>query len=87
MSQISYHFNMKTMTVANLKSQFSYVLEELRHGEEILIEYGKKHEKLGVIVPYEKYNPQKRNIGILGSDSSFKINKDFKMTTEELLSL
>lgn len=77
---------MKTMTVANLKSKFSLVLDDLRRGEEIVIEYGKSHEKLGVIVPYKKYNPVQRKIGIL-KKASFEMKEDFKMTEEELLSL
>ena len=77
---------MKTMTVGNLKTKFSAVLNDLRHGEEIVIEYGKTHEKLGVIIPYSKYKPIKRKIGIL-KDASFKMTDDYKMTDEELLSL
>ncbi|MCK5154908.1 MAG: type II toxin-antitoxin system Phd/YefM family antitoxin [Spirochaetales bacterium] len=78
---------MRTMTVANLKSQFSSVLNDLRHGEKIIIEYGKSHEKLGVIIPYNEYKPKKRKIGILGSNASFTMKDDFKMTDEELVSL
>lgn len=75
------------MTVANLKSQFSSVINDLRHGKEITIEYGKCHQKLGVIIPYEKYKPTKRKIGILDNKASFEIKENFKITDEELLSL
>lgn len=75
------------MTVAHLKSQFSNVIDDLRRGEEITIEYGKRHQKIGVIVPYEKYKPLKRKIGILDNKASFKMQKNFKITDEELLSL
>lgn len=77
---------MKTMTVAKLKSNFSSVLNDLRNGEEITIEYGKAHKKLGVIIPYEKYKPKKRNVGLL-KNTSFKIKSDFKISAEDLLNL
>lgn len=78
---------MKTMTVANFKAQFSAVIDGLHHGEEVLIEYGKAHRKLGVIIPYEKYKPIKRKIGILKHKSNFEICNDFKISDDELLSL
>ena len=74
------------MTVANLKAHFSSILKSLKKGEEIIIEYGKKHEKLGVIIPYKKYKPKKRKIGILPG-ASFEMSKNFKITTEEFISL
>ena len=78
---------MKTMTGANLKAQFSSGIEDIRNGEEVLIEYGKRHQKLGVIVPYNKYKPIKRKTGLLGKNASFKINGNFKISDDELLSL
>jgi len=78
---------MKTLTVGKLKSQFSSIVKDLRNGKEITIEYGKNHQKLGVIIPYSKYKMKKRKIGILDGKASFKIKDNFKMTTEELLSL
>ena len=78
---------MKSLTVANLKSQFSTILEDLRQGKEITIEYGKSHEKIGVIVPYKKYKPAKRKVGILENKASCEIVGDFKITDEDLLSL
>jgi antitoxin (DNA-binding transcriptional repressor) of toxin-antitoxin stability system len=78
---------MKTLTVADLKSGFSGVINDIRNGEDILIEYGKKHEKIGVIIPYSKYLIQKRKTGILKGKCSYKIEPDFKISDEELLSL
>ncbi len=78
---------MKTLTVANLKADFSNVMDEVRRGEEIIIEYGKKREKVAVIIPYRKYNIKKRKLGILKGKASFSAGEDFKMTDEELLSL
>lgn len=43
---IKYHLIMKILTVGNLKAQFSQVIEDIKHGEEITIAYGKKHQKL-----------------------------------------
>lgn len=78
---------MKTMTVALLKSQFSHVIEGLIDGEEYLIEYGKGHKKLGVIIPYKKHAQKKRKLGLVEGKATYSINGDFKITSEELSSL
>ena len=74
---------MKSMTVALLKAQFSEVIQSLRRGEEFTIEFGKNHEKLGVIIPYAKFKPTKRKIGMLEGKAGFKFVGNFKMTDEE----
>jgi len=78
---------MKTLTVANLKAQFSKVIKNLNNGQEIMIEYGKSHKKIGIIVPYKKYKTAKRKIGILQNKASYQIMDDFKISSKELLSL
>lgn len=75
---------MKTMTVAKLKARFSAVLDDVRAGEEIVIEYGKSHKKIGVIVPYDKYCPPQRNIGLREGKASVVIKKDFKIVDKDL---
>ncbi len=78
---------MKTFTIGKLKANLSQILKKISDGEEITIEYGKKHEKLAVIIPYKKYKPTKRKIGILKGKASYKIIDNFKITDKELLSL
>lgn len=80
---------MKTLSVADLKSQFSSVITDLRNGKEVAITYGRNQEPLATIVPQSK---------IMAPDYSIKLgdlkNKgwsyaihDFEMTNEELLGL
>jgi antitoxin (DNA-binding transcriptional repressor) of toxin-antitoxin stability system len=78
---------MKTLTVGKLKANFSQILEFIKNGEEITIEFGKKHEKIAVIIPYKNYKGKNRKVGILKGKASFKMNDDFKMTDEEFFSL
>lgn len=77
---------MKTLTVGKFKAHFSNVIEDIRNGNEVIIEYGKKHEKLAVIIPYKKYN-KKRKLGILKNKASFEIINNLKITDAELISL
>ena len=49
---------MKVMSVGELKPQFSSVLNNIKTGEEIIVSYGRKKEKVAVIIPYEKYKKQ-----------------------------
>lgn len=78
---------MKTINVANIKADFSAVIDDLKKGDDIVIEYGKRHEKFAVIVPYKKCKKNSRKIGILKWKASFKMNAGFKMSAEDLLNL
>ncbi len=77
---------MKTLQVGEFKRKFSDVLDKIRKGEEITITFGKKKEKIAVLVPYYLYKrTHKRKIGILDNKASYSISNDFKITDEELL--
>lgn len=79
---------MKTLPVGEIKSQFSEVLEKVKHGEKFGILYGKKKTPVAMIVPYEPEESKKeRTIGILDGKAEITFSEDFKMTEEELLGL
>lgn len=79
---------MKTLQVGELKSKFSKVLEYIKSGGEVIISFGKKREKIAVIVPYSKYKKGiQRKLGILKHKASFDIQGDFKITDKELFNL
>ena len=72
---------MKTMPVGEFKSHFSEIIEEIKKGEEIAISFGKKKEKIAVLVPYERYmRKSRRRLGLLEKKGSFKMSSDFKST-------
>ena len=78
------------MKVCKFKKIFSSVLEKIQHnGEKFIIEYGKKHRKVALLIPYDKSFEEKeeRQFGILRNIASFKISDDFTITDEELLGL
>lgn len=77
---------MKIFQVGEFKSKFSKILEEVKLGQEIAISFGKKKEKIAVIIPFSKYKKKnKRKLGILEKRASFKIIGDFSITDESLL--
>lgn len=79
---------MTTMTVSDFKAHFSEVLELVRQGEDVVISYGKKKEKVAALVPFARYQGRKpRRLGLLAGKASFTTAPDFKITDEELLSL
>jgi prevent-host-death family protein len=65
---------MITVGVGQLKPNFSDILNDVRAGEEILISYGRKKEKVAVIVPYNKYC--KRNLKKTGHSASISDSND-----------
>ena len=77
---------MKTISTGDFKANLANVLKDIMAGEEYTIAYGKKKEKVAVILPYSKYmNKNPRKLGLLAEKGRIKIKNDFKMTEEELL--
>ena len=79
---------MKTLQLAEAKTQFSTVLRDVEAGNEVVITYGKKKQAIAVIIPYAKWEKsQKRQLGTLEGKMSVVFAEDFKMTDEELISV
>lgn len=79
---------MKTLPVGEFKTHFSEVLEDIKKGDEVAISYGKKKEKIAVLVPYAKYaGKSTRTIGILEKKASYRISDDFTIADEDLFDL
>ena len=79
---------MPTMTVGQFKAHFSEVLDRVQQGEDIVISYGKKKEKIAVLVPFASYaDKPHRTLGLLAGKASFATTDDFKISDDELLAL
>ena len=78
---------MKTMTVGELKAQFSEVLGQMiKSGEPVAISYGKKKEKIAAIVPYSQVKPQtERPMGVMKGHARCVIHDDFALDDKEML--
>lgn len=81
---------MQSIQVADLKSHFSDILKTIKNdGERFIIEYGKQHEKIAMLIPYEKNLEieEQREFGLYKGKGSFTLKNDFSMNDEELLGL
>ncbi len=78
---------MKTMTVGELKAQFSEVLAQMvKSGEPIAISFGKKKQKIAAIIPYSQLKPQtERELGLMKGRARCVIHDDFALSDEEML--
>lgn len=77
---------MKTISTGDFKVKLASVLKEIMAGEEYTISYGRKKEKVAVILPYSKYvSKHPRKLGLLAKKGRVKIKENFKMTEEELI--
>jgi antitoxin (DNA-binding transcriptional repressor) of toxin-antitoxin stability system len=76
---------MKAMSVGEVKTHFSEVLEEVKQGNRIGILYGRTKKPVAMIVPYIEEKASRRKIGILDGKIEIKFRDDFEMTIEELL--
>lgn len=78
---------MKALAVGEFKSRFSEVLEDVKQGEEFVVCFGRKKEKVAVLIPYDKYVQKPVVLGVLEGKATYRIKDDFEMTDEELLGL
>jgi prevent-host-death family protein len=77
---------MKTLPLAEVKTNLSSVLKEVQTGSEIAITYGKKRETIAVIVPYKEYKrSKKRKLGTLKGKMKVIFEKDFSMSDADLI--
>lgn len=73
---------MKTWAVGEFKAHFSEALEEVKRGGAVAVAYGRKKEKVAVMIPYNKYKSSgKRKLGILKGKASCHIGQDFELKT------
>ncbi|MCK4492991.1 MAG: type II toxin-antitoxin system Phd/YefM family antitoxin [Methylococcales bacterium] len=76
---------MQVVQVGQLKKDFSAILKSVQDNHEIfIIEYGKKHHKVAMLVPYVE-KKEKRKFGLYKHKGSFQLTDSFTMTEEELL--
>ena len=78
---------MKAMAVGELKTHFSEILEEVRHGKKVGILYGRAKEPVAMIVPYSEGKKTERKIGVLDGKVKIEFSDNFEMSTEELCNL
>lgn len=78
---------MKTMTVGELKAQFSAVLGQLiKNGEPVVISYGKKKEKVAAIIPFDQLLPEsERPLGLMQGRARCLLHDDFALDDEAML--
>ncbi|TAE29825.1 MAG: prevent-host-death protein [Cytophagales bacterium] len=76
---------MRIMTVGDLKTHFSEVLQDIQAGEEIAVAYGKRKEIVAYLIPKSARQPQKRTLGILKNKGSVSFAENFKLTEDEFL--
>ena len=75
---------MKQVSVANFKAQFSDLLNLVRRGERIAIQYGRRKETVAILIPASREKPAwKRPLGLLRGKASFKLRPGFKMAEDD----
>lgn len=81
-----YTLLMKTVPVAEVRSNLSMLLKEVESGTEIGISFGRRRETIAVIVPIAEYKRIKeRRLGSLAGKLTVEFKDDWKMSDEEFL--
>lgn len=76
---------MKTMSVGELKAQFSAVLDQIKHGETFVICHGRRREKIAALIPYRQITTSERPLGLLQGHASCVIHDDFELDDDQFL--
>ncbi len=76
---------MKVITVGEFKSRMAFFIERILKGEEFVISYGRKKNRIFKVSPIKEEKPLKRKLGQLEGKASVVFHDDWKMTTEEFL--
>jgi len=70
---------MKSIQVGQFKAELSSILEQVQNGgETFVIEFGRRHKKIAMLVPYKE--KKKRKFGQL--EGKIKISDDFDEESE-----
>ncbi|HIP60943.1 MAG TPA: type II toxin-antitoxin system Phd/YefM family antitoxin, partial [Sulfurovum sp.] len=75
---------MEYISVGDLKSDFSNILNEIQvSGKKYIIEYGKKHKKVAMIIPYDRKLEERadRVFGLL--DGQYRVPDNFNEESKE----
>jgi len=76
----------QSIQVGQLKSEFSTILNNVQNfGEKYVIEYGRSHKKIAMIVPFEEEKKESRKFGIY--EGRYSIPDDFDKEDEEISSM
>lgn len=75
---------MNTLAIGDLKTRFSEVIKGVQKGEEVIISYGKKKEKVAVLIPYFRYKGKKRALGLL-QKSTVQWDENSKLSDQDFL--
>ncbi|QKJ33124.1 prevent-host-death protein [Mucilaginibacter mali] len=73
------------MTVAEFKTHFSEVIDQVKAGEKIEVTFGKSKEVVGYFSGDLQQISAKRKLGILEGKASVTFADDFKMSEDEFL--
>ena len=77
---------MIALTVAELKTNFSDVLVQVKNGENVKILYGKTKKPVAIISPI-KDREKPRKLGILDGKAVFSVKGNGKISEEEFFGL
>ena len=79
---------MKSIPVGVFKTKFSDILQQVKEqGKSFIIEYGRSHKKVAMLVPYQAHKPhqKQRKFGYFQHHGACVIQDDFEITDDEFL--
>ena len=79
---------MKTISLADVKTNYQTFIHDITSGNELAITQEKDTKTIAVIIPYDKWQKtKKRQIGTLQSRGTVIFEKDFQITDEEFVNI
>ena len=75
---------MKSYTIGEFKRKLPDILAEVAQGDTVVVEKGRKREKVALLSPFRDEKAPKRKLGLLASRGRLKI-KNWEMDEASLL--
>ncbi len=76
---------MKVISVGEFKEKMAFFIERILKGEEFIVSYGRKKNKIFKVSPIKNTRQFKRKLGPLEGKATITFEGDWKITDEEFL--
>ncbi|MCF6311965.1 MAG: hypothetical protein L3J39_05900 [Verrucomicrobiales bacterium] len=75
---------MKTFTIGEFKQKLPEILQQVAKGESVVLEKGRRNEKLAIFSPYIENQTEPRKLGIFAQRGKVQF-KQWEMDADEFL--
>ncbi len=73
---------MDSFTIGEFKQQLPEILQQIAKGHSVILEKGRRHEKVAFLSPYQEVQNEPRKLAVFSARGKAKL-KDWEMDSDE----